>query len=329
MKVFGKFLGRVLLSVLGIGCAMAFLGPYEKISVQPDFDASAVGDDVDVYFATQEARFNDLIAGVEKRVIWALGKDVKTDLAIVYVHGFSATSEEIRPVPDRVAKELGANLVFTRLNGHGRDGAALANARVQDWVNDVSEVIEIARITAEEVVLIATSTGGTVVAAMLDQEDAMRDVKGAILISPNFGINDPLAPLLTLPAARQWVPILGGKERSWTPQNEDHGQYWTTSYPSTAIFQMAALVKHAAEKDYSSVDIPTLFWFSDADKVVSAKVTRDVLEGWGGTVTISQRDAEAEGMDPNAHVIAGDILSPGQNGEAVRSFVKFISGLEK
>ena len=78
-----------------------------------------------------------------KRIVWAGAAGQKTPLAVIYVHGFSASAEEIRPVPDEVAKALGANLFYTRLAGHGRSGDAMAEPLAGDWIEDMAEAMAI------------------------------------------------------------------------------------------------------------------------------------------------------------------------------------------
>lgn len=326
MRTFGRFLGRVLLALIVLGVGIWFLAPREEVSVVVTFDEASIGDDVDTYLASRELRFDDLTEGVQKRVVWHDVVGEMTPLSIVYVHGFSATSEEIRPVPDRVAERLGANLVYTRLQGHGRPGAALAEATAQGWMNDFAEAVAIGRRVGERVVVIATSTGGTLAAEAALQDALMEDVAGIIFVSPNFAIADPAAAVLTLPGARYWVPRVAGETRSWEPSNEGHATYWTSSYPTEALFQMAALVEHAREQDYSAAKVAGLFWFSDADGVVDHKATRRVAEAWGGPKEVTAITVEA-GDDPYAHVIAGDIMSPGMNDSAVQYFVSWINDL--
>ena len=326
MRTFGRFLGRVLLALVMLGIGAWFLVPREQISVVPTFDEASIGEDVDAYLASREMPFSDLTPGVQKRVVWHGAAGGVTPVSIVYVHGFSATSEEIRPVPDRVAERLGANLVYTRLQGHGRPGAALAKASAQGWMNDFAEAVAIGRRVGERVVVMATSTGGTLAAEAALQDALMADVAGIICVSPNFAIADPAAAVLTLPGARYWVPRVAGETRSWEPRNEGHATFWTSSYPTEALFQMAALVKHARERDYSAARVPALFWFSDADSVVDHSVTRDVAGAWGGPAEVSAVTVGA-GDDPNAHVIAGDIMSPGMNDLATEGFVSWIKGL--
>ncbi|MEO1140549.1 MAG: alpha/beta fold hydrolase [Pseudomonadota bacterium] len=322
-----KWLGRLLFVLLAAIGAVWLFGPREPVDVTARFDPAKFGEGIGVYLESTEARLDGIKPGSEKRVVWAGQPETRTPLSIVYLHGFSANAEEIRPVPDRVAEALGANLVFTRYTGHGQNGAALARATVRDWMYDTAEAMALGRATGEEVILLTTSTGGTFAAlAALDPEMSDR-VKGIIFISPNFGINNPLAPLLTWPAARHWLPLVAGAERSFEPLNAGQAQHWTTRYPSTAVFPVAAIVKYATEQDYENVTVPALFYYADADQVVSAKATHRVASAWGGPVTIATPTL-GKGMDPFAHVIAGDILSPAGTGPTVDLILNWIGGLQ-
>lgn len=83
---------------------------------------------LDGWLAEREAEVPELRPDAAKTIVWAGAPGQKTALSVVYVHGFSAAAPELRPVPDQFAAGLGANLFFTRLSGHGRDGAAMARA---------------------------------------------------------------------------------------------------------------------------------------------------------------------------------------------------------
>ena len=131
---------------IGLAAALGLLfvfGPYERVEVRAAFDRSLLEGGVGAFLAAREAAVGDIRLGAEKRVHWYGLAEVPTDMAVVYLHGFSSSAEELRPVPDRVAAALGANLVFTRLSGHGRDGTALADVTVGDWMHDVAEALEI------------------------------------------------------------------------------------------------------------------------------------------------------------------------------------------
>ena len=299
----------------------------EPAGLRAGFQAADMGADIPAYLAAREARFGDIIPGVEKRILWAGEAGVKTPLSVVYIHGFSATSEEIRPVPDRVAEGLGANLHFTRLAGHGRGSAAMAGPTVADWMDDVAEALEVGRRIGGKVLVIATSTGATLAAAAALDSELSRDIAGIVFVSPNFEVNNPLAFLLTWPGARWWGPFVGGENQSNTPRNERHGQYWTTTYPTVATLPMAAVVDAVTALDFSAVTIPALFYYSLEDLVVKPAATETFASGWGGpkrTMTVSMTPED----DIYSHIIAGDIVSPNQTARAVEEILTFGDGLE-
>jgi pimeloyl-ACP methyl ester carboxylesterase len=169
-RLFVLIVGLVTLVAAALFLVLA-LGPRDEIvrSSTVTIDGRAVAE----ILAAREAAFDDITPGAEARVIWAGPPEVQTPLSILYLHGFSASSEEIRPVPDRVAEALGTNLIFARLTGHGRDGDALAAARAGDWVDDAALFIALARKAGERVLIMGTSAGGALAAyAATDPEMA-------------------------------------------------------------------------------------------------------------------------------------------------------------
>lgn len=317
---------------IGIGIAagvvgLVTLGPYEPVTYDVSFDPAQFDDGVQAYFDKVEAQFDDIRPDSAKRVVWAGEAEARTPLSIVYMHGFSASSQEIRPVTDNLAQALGANLIYTRFAGHGRTSDAMADASVQLWMQDAAEALAAARAVGDDVIIISTSTGGTIAALALLDDALAANVKGVIFVSPNFGINNPLTPLLTMPAARHWVPLIGGKRRSFEPMNDAQAAEWTTEYPSAAVFPMAAMVKHAARQDYAQVQVPALFYYSDNDQVVRPDLTDGVLAEWGGDAT-RVAPVLTETDTPFAHVVAGDITAPAQTEPATQAMLNWIKGLD-
>lgn len=293
-----------------------FVAPQEPVDRKIAFDASIIGDDIAAYLQSSEERFADLRDGVQKRVVWADLPNAKTPLSIVYVHGFSATSEEIRPVPDRVAEGLGANLFYTRLVGHGRSGDAMAEATAGDWIEDMAEAMAIGRRLGDRVIVMSTSTGATLAALAATDPDLSQGMAGVVLVSPNFGLASPAAKILDMPFARWWGPIVAGERRSFEASNDLHGQFWTTEYPTVALFPMAALIREAKAADYSTAAMPALFIYSPDDQVIDPAAIPAIRDAWAGPVREELRKM-GPGDDPNSHVIAGDILSPGQTAGTV------------
>ena len=326
MRRAGWAIGRVLFVLAVVIAGMLAFGPREPLDLVPRFDAAALPDDLDTYLATRESVFDDLIPGTEKRILWAGTPGDRTDWAVIYLHGFSATSEEVRPLPDKVAGALGANLYFTRFAGHGRTGDALATATAQDWMVDLAEALAIGRRIGDRILVIATSTGGTIAATGLLQPELQADMDAVAFVSPNFKLAPVAATLLTWPLARHWAPVVAGSERCFEPLNEIHARFWTTCYPTTALMQMAALASHAGAADYKGVSVPALFIYSPKDRVVSPAATERVASDWGGdalTVPVEP----GPGDDPYSHVIAGDVLSPSMTAPLAARIADWARGL--
>lgn len=302
---------RVLAWLVGLtAAAVAALwlwGPREPSDLPRAFEADAVGADVDAWLAAREGVFDDITEGVRKQVVWQGEPGKRAPWAIVYLHGFSATSMETRPLAERVATAIDANVFYTRLAGHGRDGAALAEASVADWAVDLDEALAIGRRIGERVMVIGVSTGATLAVAGLDQG---RTFDALVAISPNFRLRNRAASLLTWPGVRVWGPRLFGAERAFETVNDDHARFWTTRYPVEALLPMGALVARARTAEVERFATPALFVFDPADRVVDHDETRALALRWGGEATVAEAET-GTGDDPSAHVIAGDILSPG------------------
>ncbi len=327
MRRFSWYFQRFLLYFATLLFAMWFFGPYEDVEFTTEFDETRLADGVDAYLAKVEAGFDDIRDQSEKHVIWAGAAEVKTPVSVVYFHGFSASAHEIRPVPDDLAKALGANLVYTRFQGHGRDGDAMGDATVKGWMADAVEALAVGRAVGEQVILVTTSTGGTLAALALHAPELQGNVAGVVFVSPNFGVNNPAAALLTMPGVRVWGPVVAGATQSFEPLNAAQGAHWTTSYPTIAAVPMAAAVKEAVGLDYAQVRIPALFYYADVDEVVSAAKTDKIMEGWGGAVT-RVTPALTDADDPMSHVIAGDIMSPAQTEFATQTMLDWAQGLK-
>ncbi len=297
-----------LLTLLAVVAGAYLSGPRVAVDTSVRFNAAQIGVDPAAYLAAAEKSIAGIHDNLQKEIVWAYPLSrAKTPVSIVYIHGFSASKEEIRPLPDKVAASLGANLFFTRLAGHGRDGSALAEASVNDWINDFAEAVAIGHMIGEKTVVIATSTGSGLATYGASDPDLAKHIAAMVLFSPNYAFRHPLAALATGPWAERIAELAEGEIRSFTPQNEKHGKYWTTTYPTKSGLQMAAQTKLARETAVEKLNIPVLFVYSQGDTVVDANVTKEMMARWGGP---AESIVVTESEDPNNHVIAGDVLSP-------------------
>lgn len=324
MRRIGRWLGRALLLCAAAGAGAWVLVPRTGVGPVPQFEAAGLDADPDGWLAAREAVFDDIVPGTRKRILWAGAPGVRTPVALVYLHGFSATSEEIRPVPDQVAAALGANLYFARLAGHGRDGAALASARADDWMLDLAEAVAVGTRIGERLVIVGTSTGGTLAALAATDPDLSARIAGVILVSPNFGLANGVAQvLLDAPLVERWGPAVVGRERSFAVRNDDHARFWTERYPTAALMPMAALVRAVRARGPGRATVPALFVYSPDDAIVSVARMAAVVDGWGAPAETLVLTA-GPGDDPNSHVLAGDILSPGLTGPVTSAMTGWI-----
>ena len=258
-----------------------------------------------------ESQITDIRPGLEKSIIWAGAPHQRTRYAIVYIHGFSASKEELRPVPDRIAAALGANIFYTRLTGHGRTAEAMREASVAAWMKDLAETFQIGSMIGDKVIIISCSTGGTLVAAGMARGIFSEKLISTVFFAPNFGVQDRMAALLTWPLARYWAPLIGGEMQTNTPRNQLHARYWTTSYPTISLIPMMQLIDMVDNADLRTSTVPALFYFSPDDKVVDPQKTENFIARWRGPKEIMRVNGN-DSEDELNHLITGQVVSPSQ-----------------
>lgn len=280
--------------------------------------------DLNRYLTEAEAHYPDITPGAEKTIVWAHPDKRQTDLAIIYLHGYSATRQETAPLSDQLARQLGANLFYTRLTGHGRSAAAMADASVHDWLQDSQEALQLGQRLGKQVLVIGTSTGATLATWLAMQADTQQ-VLAYVLVSPNFAPKDRAASVLAWPWAAQFVPLLLGDEYQWQPRNAEQARYWSHRYPVQALLPMMALVNYVREQPLEQIDAPLLTIYSPDDRVVSpAEIERAFARiGSAHKQLIALKDTQ----DPSHHVLAGDILSPQDTPRVQTAILAFLASL--
>jgi esterase/lipase len=290
-------------------------------------------EELDKLLKESEEKFDDIIPGTEKVILWANPlKKQKTKIAIVYIHGFSSTRQDMYPLCENVTKSLQANLFHTRLTGHGRGSKPLAEASVNDWINDTFEAVEIGRMIGEKVVIISSSTGSALTMWLASEVKRMNDdVVALVFISPNFSLKQPISNVLLWPWGKTIAKIIIGSNRSWKPLNPEQGRYWTTSYPVEALLPMMGTVKIARKAKVENIRQPVLMIFSPFDQVVNTKKTENIFNRLG---TTSQQETYTkkivyinESQDPYNHIIVGDIVSPMNNEIVTKNILNFLEKL--
>lgn len=278
----------------------------------------------DAWLAASESRI-DAEHGInphsEKRIRWQAGSEgSRSALAVVYLHGFSATRQEIAPAAERLADLLGANLFETRLTGHGLKSHRLENVSAEDWLADTAEALAIGKRIGERVILVGTSTGATLaLAGALARPD---DVAALVMISPNFSPRDTNADFMTWPGGPTLARWLLGPTRSWQPYNQQQADFWTTEYPTTSLVEVMRLVKAVRSSLPLELAQPLIVFMSRDDDVINVERAFASL----AMVTAPAREIiEVQTLAPGHHVLAGDILAPQQTMAVVQQIFRFLS----
>lgn len=283
-------------------------------------DLAALAGDI----AAAEAAVPGLRPGCEKRIIWADAAPRQTPWSVVYLHGFSATGEELRPLPDLVARRFAANLYFDRLTGHGQDGAALDAATCADWQADVAAALRIGARLGERVIVMACSTGAPLAAIEIARG---AQVDALLCVSPNFGLRHVAARAMTAtPALDGLYRILLQSEQVLTHNHPGHAAYFTTRYPRTAVHAVAETVRAFQALDLSRITTPAFLAVNPDDKVINPAAAVRAAQDWGGPVH-QHRLIQTPADDRNGHVMAGSIFSPNQTGPLAAAMSDWLAAL--
>jgi pimeloyl-ACP methyl ester carboxylesterase len=254
--------------VLGLGI-IYMLGPtpaepkFSKVMPTVPEEAVALED-----FILKNERKHNLKPDNEARVVWADSAKQKTEYAIVYLHGFSASYKEGDPIHFRMAQQFGCNLFLSRLADHGIDTTEVLMQFTADrfW-ESAKEALAIGKALGNKVILVSTSTGGT--AALLLAAMYPEDVHALINMSPNIAINDAAAFLLNNPWGLQIARIvLGSNYREWAGSAE-RLRYWNNKYRVEALVQLEELVEASMNEDtFLKVNQPslTLYYYKNENE---------------------------------------------------------------
>lgn len=305
---FLKGLGIFLLLLI----VVYFLGPkpstpkYQKELPSVPADATALEE-----FIKKEEAKHKLKPDNEARIVW-LNDSVKqkTEYAIVYLHGFSASQEEGDPVHYEFAQKFGCNLYLSRLDAHGIDTSApLASFTAEGVWNSAKEAFAIAKQLGNKVIIMSTSTGGTLALKLAAE---FPEIAGLVLLSPNIAINDPNAWLLNNHWGLQIAHLVTGKYRTVEDTTAIYAQYWNNRYVTKSLVQLEELLETTMkESTFKKVTQPVLllYYFKDEehqDPVVKVSAMKRMFRQLG-----TPENMKREVAVPNAgdHVIGSYIKS--------------------
>ncbi|HEX8038473.1 MAG TPA: alpha/beta hydrolase [Chryseosolibacter sp.] len=247
----------------------------------------------------------------EARIVWNDSTRHKTEYAVVYLHGFSASQREGDPVHRRFAKDFGCNLFLSRLSDHGIDTTEALLSFTADRVwNSAKEALAIGEKLGDRVILMGTSTGATL-ALMLAAKYPER-VYAVINLSPNIAINNPAAFLLNDPWGLQIARmVMGGKYRITNASSEE-SKYWNGKYRLEAAVQLQELLESSMTDDtFRNISQPSLtlyYYKSEQEQDPEVKVSAMLRMNEGLATPDSMKVAKAMPL-AGAHVLGSSLIS--------------------
>lgn len=289
-----------------------FLGPEPET---PKYDLAMPSvpsnpDQLEAYISHNES-LHKVKPDNEARIVWLDSSRAKTEYSVVYLHGFSASQEEGDPVHTDFAKRFGCNLYLARLADHGIDTTEQLLYFTPDRLWESSkEALAIASAIGDKVILMSTSTGGTV--ALMLAAEYPDDVYALINMSPNIAINDPSAFLLNDPWGLQIARTVFGSDYQEINYNADRLQYWNSKYRLESITQLQELIEGKMNKTtFAKVKQPslTLYYYMDEehqDPTVKVSAMLKMEEELGTPTAMKEAIAIP---NAGAHVIGSHLVS--------------------
>lgn len=271
------------------------------------------GSEFDSYLKNKEAGLN-IKPDNQSRIIWVNDSlKNKTDYCLLYIHGFSASWYEGNPVHIDFANRYGMNLYIPLLASHGIETSeALIDMTPDRLYESAKEALIVAQSLGKKVILMSTSTGGTLSLKLAADFPELMD--GLILLSPNIAINNPAAFLLSKPWGLQIArSVYKGKYRVIsTDFASEECKYWNCKYRLEAIVYLQQLVEATMTKEtFAKVNKPVFlgYYYKDEenqDETVKVDAMLKMFDQLGTPEKLKQKVAFPEA---GTHPIGAKLFS--------------------
>ncbi|MCX6335333.1 MAG: alpha/beta hydrolase [Bacteroidia bacterium] len=326
MKTTAKWLSGIIL-VLVTGYLIGPQPPKPKFEI-PDFNLPSSLTGLEKQINDSEKAVKGIKPDNEARIVWAdTSKKERTRIAVLYLHGFSASQAEGDPVHKDLAKKYNANLYLARLAEHGIDAgdSTMINLTADAYEASAEKALAIAKKLGDEVIVIGTSAGGALSIFLASQHP---EIKALVLYSPCVALYDKGASILD----NHWGLQIGrkvkkGKVMTFRPTSEAHANYWAMTYRIEALVALQDLVTHTMKTEvFEKIKCPVFLAYyykneEEQDKTVSIPAMLKMFDELGTPASHKQKMAFPE---TGAHVIASYIRSKDWQG-VERETDKFLS----
>jgi len=280
-----KFLAGLVVIQIAI-LLTYYVWPAASVDLSYDYPSIPTSvQQLEQYVQQKESSIKNIKKGNAATIIWADSTKSKTEYALVYLHGFSASHEEGGTVHRQIAEHFGMNLFLSRLSHHGLEGVdGMLELSPQSLMDSALEAVAIGNCLGKKVILMGTSTGATLGLPIMANDPS---IFAGIFYSANIKLADSKSALLTKPFGLSIArKVLGSNYYSFdSPPGAD--QYWTTKYPIEATIALQKLINSSISKEtFSNIDQSVLLvsYYKDEnnqDEVVSVEAIKNCYDELG------------------------------------------------
>ena len=309
-----KFL-RITLIIIAVLIAAYLCGPtFPKPALSSNLPVVQIATaELDTYIKKKEVGLK-IKPDNESKIIWANDSlKSKTAYCLLYLHGFSACWYEGNPVNIDFARKYGMNFYAPLLASHGIDTIdALIDMTPDRLYESAKEALVVAHLLGEKVIVMGTSTGGTLALKLASEFPELID--GLILLSPNIAINNPAAFLLSKPWGLQIARSVykGNYRVTHTDFASEDCRYWNCKYRLEATVYLQQLVEATMKKEtFAKVDKPVFlaYYYKDKEHQDPTVKVDAMLKMFDQLKTLPSKKQKQAFPEAGTHVIGCKLFS--------------------
>jgi carboxylesterase len=196
-------------------------------------------------------------------------------VGVLFVHGFTASPAEMRPIANFVHHHTGWRCKAIVLPGHGTRVEELQTTHGRDWLDAVDKACVDLSESCQHVFLAGMSMGAVLCCHIAWRRAGWANLKGLILLSPAFGVSTRRA--MALPLLRR-VKRMRNKGPKAAHYFLDRGLFSYLEDPLNRVVDVLRLGRQAWSNLDKLKDVPVLLLSGDLDRTVSLDWMRTAIE---------------------------------------------------
>jgi len=273
-------------------------------------------DQLDTYLSDRESAYS-LKPGAEAKIVWNCDSKVpqQTEYAIVYLHGFRASHPEGNPVHRAIAQSFGYNLFLSRLDEHGLDtDYPLLQLTEEKLLDSARFAFEIGKRIGKKVILMGTSTGGSLGLYLAAQNTFKQDIASLVLYSPLIRFYGFKEKFLMIPLGRKSLGLLLGRKHLIKTQQTTYAEdrIWYKEYALQGALALGSFTQHHMQKKlFEKISCPVFVGYyyknnREQDTLVSITAIKRMIKILRSRTQIVK---SVNFQDAKTHVICSSLVS--------------------